>query len=209
MAVPAHIKVTVLDLFRATATPDREYISKYKSGEHDREIIFKKCRVSGLVISVSEKRFDIDDGSGIIAVDIPDDFDMELPSVGDYIEVLGELTGSINRSITLFCSNIKTDPMEEVRKLLEQAAIHQNYLKYKATTMEAFLSSETNTAGTESFEKLNEIVTDLLMDAEADGLSFADIQRICGGDDEVTKRVVQELQTTGVIYTTGDRFYPL
>jgi hypothetical protein len=98
--------------------------------------------------------------------------------------------------------------MEEVRHLLEQAAIHRDMLKFKQASQERFLSSDPSVAS--GFDRLADAVTEMLGNSDpATGVSFAQVQAVCDNDADVAQRVVVWLQKNGVIWSKGDMFFPL
>ena len=206
----AHLKLTILDIYRAEMALDGSaYICKFYNTGEDRPIVFHNCRVSGVVTAaLNTTTFALDDGTGVIPVVAPADHKEALPQVGTYVEVLGSITGNISRSITLLCARERQDPMEEVKRLMEQAAIHRDSLRFRKEVSERFLSSETDESG--QFEKFIEAVNDRFMKSDPDkGLSLEEIRATCGGDGEIAEKVIHELQNNGVTYREGDTFFLL
>jgi hypothetical protein len=207
----AHLKLTVRDLYHAeVGDEDNIYICRFYNTSDRIPTLFRNCRISGVVTGLtSENSYYLDDGTGVIEIHVPETSRARIPAVGDYVEVLGRLDGNICRSITLLCSNIKTDPMEEVKFLLEQAAIHRDMLRYKHATQDTrFLSSE---ASQESpFEHLNEIVSRMFERCgKGEGISFDQVKSVCGDDEDVAQRVINALQNDGIAFQQGDVFFPL
>ena len=203
----AHLKLTVLDIFRATMAQDgAAYISKFYVNNENQHIAFKNCRIQGLVVALlSETTFALDDGTGLIPVSVPQE--TALPTVGQYVEVLGALAGNISRSVNALCVREKTDPMEEVRRLLEQAAIHRDNLRFRQRITERFLSSDTSMGN--PFEKLADTISEMIAAADPDkGVSIKEIEKVCG-DKEIAVKVVHDLQNQGIIYQQGDAFFSL
>lgn len=203
----SYLKLTISDIFSAaTSVQDEAYFSlKNLNDEENRPIIFINARFSGLVIESNDDFFLVDDGTGVICVENTHEDDFSNPKIGDYVEVLGKIQGNIKRSIKLRCFTTKNDPMEEVKYLLEQAAIHRNNALWHNTMQERFLSSDTLV--TTGFDRLSEQVTDLIMNNQ-NGVSYNEIKQICG-NDEITKRIISVLENTGIIYSSKDLYYPL
>lgn len=207
MISQAHLKLTVLDIFRATTASDGDaYISKFHVNSDNEPILFKNCRVSGLVTEIiNDTTFTLDDGTGLIPVTISDG--SHLPALGQFVEVLGAVKGNISKSIAVLSVREQSDPMEEVRRLLEQAAIHRDNLKFRQSASESFLSSDQSNIS--QFEKLAEAVNELISQADPDkGVSLEEIIRLCG-DEEVARKVVLDLQNQAMIYQNGDNFFGL
>ena len=203
----AHLKLTVLDIFRATMASDgAAYISKFAVSADNQPVLFKNCRVSGLVTSIlNDTTFALDDGTGLIPVVAKEAG--QVPAVGCYVEVLGTIAGNISKSIELLSVRERTDPMEEVRRMLEQAAIHRDNLKFRQSVSETFLSSDHS--GVSQFEKLAEAVNEMISAADPDkGVSIEEIVKVCG-DEEIAKKVVHDLQNQALIYQNGSNFFGL
>ncbi|KAH0785679.1 OB-fold nucleic acid binding domain containing protein [Histomonas meleagridis] len=205
----SHLKLTIRDIFSAsTAERDEAYFCKQNlNDENNRPIIFINARISGLVIKNNETSFLIDDGTGVICVEVPTDSLLSIPKVGDYIEVLGKISGDVERMIILKCYSTKNDPMEEVKHLLEQAAIHRNNIQFRNESQERFLSSDASIST--GFDKISDQVTNLILSCDQpQGVSYEQIKQICG-TDEIAKRVISLLENTGIMYSSKGSYYPL
>lgn len=200
----SYLKLTVSDIFSAAAAVQDEAYFSLESvcDDEDRPLAFANVRFSGLVIQAHGSAFHVDDGTGVIRVDSGSD---GAPAVGDYVEVLGRLQGNVNRSVSAMCCVVKNDPMEEVKYLLEQAAIHRSRVLWKNANQERFLSSDTSV--TTGFDRLSDQVTELIT-GRPDGVRYEEVKEICG-NDEITKRIISVLENTGIIYSSKDLYYPL
>jgi hypothetical protein len=206
----AHLKLTVRDVFYSqVADESAAYICHFYSTGDNRPILFKNCRLAGLVVDVpADEAFTLDDGTGAIIVNIPTHVSLSHPSIGDYVEVLGQIIGNTTRSITLLCYNLRNDPMEEVRHLLEQAAIHRDMLRFRKALREPFLSSQSSAAT--GFDRLSDAVLELLAAADpAEGVSLDQILAICDGDRDIAQRLISSLQNDGIVWQNGDSYFAL
>jgi hypothetical protein len=98
--------------------------------------------------------------------------------------------------------------MEEVRHLLEQAAIHRDMLRFRKTFRETFLSSQSSAAT--GFDRLADTVIDLLSKADpSQGITLDQILGICEGDRDVAQRLISSLQNDGIVWQDGDSYFPL
>jgi hypothetical protein len=208
----AHLKLTVRDVFHAqTGDENNSYICKFYNTAEDRPILFRNCRLSGICVEhMSDSAYVLDDGTGMIQVTIPPDCPASPPNIGDYVEVLGRIQGNIGRYISLLCSNVRNDPMEEVRHLLEQAAIHRDMLRFEKSSQERYLSSDP--AATTGFERLSDVVLDILSKCDSGtGITHDQISAVCEGDSDVTQRLIQHLNSQGYVWSSDDgkTFFPL
>jgi hypothetical protein len=98
--------------------------------------------------------------------------------------------------------------MEEVRHLLEQAAIHRDLLKFKQSKEDRFLSSDPSIPS--GFDRLTDVVADLLGKCDpSTGITFAQVQEVCEGDADIAHSVLAWLQKNGIGWSQGDTFFPL
>lgn len=205
----AHLKLCVKDLYAADEVQANEaYMTAIITDEDQRPAVFKNVRISGIVIESAQDHFYIDDGTGIIQVTIPEGCQFPAPSLSCYIEVLGKLNGTNQRTISLFCYNDRSDPMEEVRHMLEIAAFHRNYFRYRQSLDDNYLSSDAPVNN--AFDMLTKRVLQMITDADpSEGVSMTEIQEICDSDESVAQRVVQNLQNNCYIYESNNSYFLL
>lgn len=93
-------------------------------------LVFKNVRFYGLIVELRQQNFVIDDGSGIIEVEVLGENNYSV-KVGDYVEVFGEVS---NRKLKLINISFKQDPNAEVRYLLESAWVHKENFQFQFIT---------------------------------------------------------------------------
>jgi hypothetical protein len=206
----AHLKMTIRDVFQAsTADENHSYICTLYNSTDETPLLFKNCRLQGLIVDHTEdSSFILDDGTGLIQIVDSEHRQLERPPIGVYVEVLGQIQGNIGRTISLLCFSVRNNPMEEVRQLLEQAAIHRDILKFRQSMHDRFLSSDPSMPN--GFDRLTNVVADLLTNCDPEkGVPFAQIQAVCEDDMDITNRVIYSLQKSGVGWSQDEVLFPL
>lgn len=209
----AHLKLTVQDIYNCNAANDGEsFFCTLFSEKSQSPTRFQNVRIHGLVIQKNGFSFAVDDGTGVIAVKVPQDSYIEIPNISDYVEVLGKLKiiGRTERSILALSCSKRNEPMEEIHHLLEQAEIHKNYSEYRKFKQQAFLSSETNTPNI--YDDYTSRVTKLFENCDrSKGLKEEDIQKECDNDLSIAKKVIESLINNTEIYHSKSKnsYFPI
>ncbi|OHT07820.1 OB-fold nucleic acid binding domain containing protein [Tritrichomonas foetus] len=206
----AYIKISIRDVFNCEVSDDGEtFFCTLFSENRSRPTIFKNVRLSGMVTQKNECSFAIDDGTGVIVIIVPDESNIEIPKISDYVEVFGELKGKLERSITALCCCLRNEPMEEIRHLLEQAAIHRDYLQYRKLSQQVtFLSSEASIPNQN--DNYTKKIVALLESADPDtGVSFEEIKRECDNDEYAARNVIESMANNSYLYESNNFYFPL
>lgn len=205
----AHLKLTIRDIYNCNVSDDGgTFFTTLFSDQSKVPTSFNNVRVCGIVTQKKNYSFLIDDGTGMIVVEVPRDSFIEVPKISDYVEVFGELQleGKLERKIIALCCSLKNEPMEEICHLLEQAAIHRNYLKYRQLTQQTFLSSEASTSTI--YDAYTMKVSALFSQSDhRKGLTLDDIQKECDDSVSIAKRVIESLINSDEIYEDNDVYF--
>lgn len=205
----AHLKLTIRDIYNCSVSDDGlSFFCTLFSDKSKESTLFQNVRIHGLVMQKNNSSFVVDDGTGVIIVKIPRDSYIEIPNVSDYVEVLGKLQieERSQRVISALSCSKRNEPMEEVFHLLEQAAIHQSYSKYRQLTQQSFLSSETNTPNVQDDYTIKVLA---LFRNHTEGLKIEDIQKVCDNDINIAKQVIESLLNNMDIYQKNDSYIPI
>ena len=145
-------KLSIKDIHEAKYNSSKECFQCYLDrAEPKLSLNFKKVRICGSICEFSDNYFYVDDGTATIKVIYSEDnleTDETQLQLGDYVEILGNVTEDYPYSIISSIITIKSDPMDEVKHLLELAAIYKDFKAYYLPN--SFLSSD------ESDETVNE-----------------------------------------------------
>lgn len=205
-----HLKLTIKDIYDCEASDDKlTFFTSLLSS--DSKTIFQNLRCSGLIMQKNEESFILDDGTGLILVKTNSNSFIEIPNVAEYVEVFGKLEIDQNnkRNINAISCIPKKDPLEEIRYLLEQAAIHRDFLRFKEKSPQLFLSSEANVPMPDDNFILK--ISNLFTNCDRSvGLTYHQIVEECGGDEKIAGNVINWLaEREYSIYKDGDYYKPL
>ena len=205
-----HLKLCIRDVFSSECSDDGQtFFCSLFNEPGERPKIYKNVRLRGLVTQKNDVSFALDDGTGSICVVLPKDNLSESPNIGDYVEVFGQLSGKIERMVSALCWQVKIDPNEEIRHLLEQAAIHRDYLQFRKLSQQTFLSSEA-TANNEQYEQYTQKIQSLLSKCDPDkGVAYDDINNECENNEELAKNVINYMINNYLIYEVNNYYFPM
>ncbi|EAX98290.1 OB-fold nucleic acid binding domain containing protein [Trichomonas vaginalis G3] len=167
---------------------------------------YQNVRISGLVVESVDLGFKIDDGTGLIKVIYSNDEEYDLPKIGDYVEVLGYVVNQTPYFIKMKCVSIKSDPMFEVRHMLEMASIHKDFFKFQFLTDDTLLASQ-QSQSTE-ISKLSQTVFEFIKSKNGNPTTNDEIVELCGNQETATL-VIDALLTDTLIYQDGQNYYQI
>jgi hypothetical protein len=102
---------------------------------------------------------------------------------------------------------VRSDPLEDVRHLLEQAAIHPDPFRFKLAAQDRFPGSDPATPS--GFDRLTDPAGALAKCDTAAGLTFGQVLVACEDDPELARRAMAWLQKNGVGWSQGETLFPL
>ena len=204
-----HYKFSICDILGSSIDRESGHLCcQVRSNDEVSKIIYQNVRIAGLVIEKKDTTplsYFVDDGSGIIKViyDGKDSDESELPKVSEYIEFLGEVIPESPPFIRVECFSVKSDPMEEVRHILEQAAIHKDFFSFQFLADDSLISSQPSEMS--GIEKLAESTLEFIQ-KNPNGVKFDDIAEFCQSSD-TAKEVIDSLMKETLIYEDDSLFY--
>lgn len=150
---------------------------------------FRNVRFSGFVVALEGNAY-VDDGSATIPVSPGSS--LEKPTVGSYVEVFGHLVKDPTLRVYAIAIVTKSDPLEEVRYLLEQVLNHPR-------TEEHNFLSDSDSSQLIPFE-LSELADEVVRQIQEDpqGLPMEKIVEICHSSEDA-QEVVENLIVKAVI----------
>ena len=210
-SIKTHLKLTIRDIYNCNVADDgSSFFCTLFSDNSKLPTAFSRVRLHGLVMQKNESSFVVDDGTGVIVVKTSQDSFFEIPKISEYVEVLGviRIEGKSERIIYASHCSSRNEPMEELRFLLEQAAIHRDYHKYRQLTQQTFLSSETNTAN--MYDEYTNKVSDFFTHCDrSKGLVIDDILKLCDNNLNAAQQVIESLINNTEIYEQDGVYFPI
>ena len=201
-----HYKLSISDILNSTCDADNNFFTcKVQSKDEISNINYQNVRIAGLCIDHTVGGFKLDDGSGIIKLMFATmDSNTEPPNIGDYVEVLGQCMAQVPPFIKIECFSVKNDPMEEVKHLLEQAALHKDYFKFQFLGDDSYLSAQTSQ--TNEITKLANQALDFMKNRN--GTKDEEIIEFCHGEDNY-RQVINYLTNNTLIYENDGLWYSI
>lgn len=200
-----YYKLCVSDVLNSTIVPGSGCFScQVRINGEVHFLNYQNVRISGLVVELTDLGFKVDDGTGIIKVIFTNEDEYEVPKIGDYIEVLGHVTNQTPYSLKMKCSSIKTDPMFEVRHMLEMATIHKDFFKFQFLTDDTISTPQTSQST--EISNLTQKVVEYMKAKNGAPSTIEELTELCG-NHETTTTVLNALQEEPLIYQDGQNYF--
>lgn len=123
-----YAKFAITDIFQSKYDEKtNKFELKLKVKGNDVIYCYHNVRLYGVVTELINGGFQLDDGTGSIKVLFDSDYILGSPEIGDFVMIIGKPVHDFPVYILSKFHNVKKDPMEEVRFILEQCLIHTNY----------------------------------------------------------------------------------